>query len=142
MDLLKEYKRILKDHDLIALATAVNNKPNVRIVNYYENTSKPGIIYISTNPARPKVKEFKENNRVSFTTLTKGVYEFVRVQKATVRPLDLEEIQQVKSYFTNRDASFEDKLIMGEETTAIFAVEFSEASIKRNPVDPYDTLQF
>ncbi|OZU89088.1 hypothetical protein CIL03_08720 [Virgibacillus indicus] len=142
MDLLNEYKRILKDHDHIALSTSVNNKPNVRVVNLYEDTSKPGVIYISTDPNSQKVKEFEINNIVSFTTLPKSKYEFVRVQNATVRKLHSSEIEKVKRYFTDRDVSFESKLKKGEETTAIFALEFGKARIKRNTVDPYDSIQF
>ncbi|AOZ92264.1 hypothetical protein [Paenibacillus crassostreae] len=69
-------------------------------------------------------------------------YEFIRVQKATVRLLDSSEIEKVKRYFFDRDANIEEKLKNGAETIAILALEFDEARIKRNTVEPLDTIQF
>jgi uncharacterized pyridoxamine 5'-phosphate oxidase family protein len=74
----------------MALATCVNNSPNVRIVNFYYDVNRKGIAYFATFIKNPKVKEFSENAIVAFTTIPKNGSEHVRARNAGV----------VKSYLT------------------------------------------
>ena len=48
MNYLKEFEKIMLEQNEIALATAVGNIPNVRIVNFYFDERKKSILYFSS----------------------------------------------------------------------------------------------
>ena len=52
----------------IALATSVNNVPNVRIVNFYFDPCE-NILYFSSFKDNDKVKEIEGNPSIAFTTI-------------------------------------------------------------------------
>ena len=52
----------------MALATSVNNVPNVRIVNFYFDPCE-NILYFSSFKDNDKVKEIEENPSIAFTTI-------------------------------------------------------------------------
>ena len=60
---------VLCKTNAIALATCVGNTPNVRVVNFCCDRSRPGILYFATDRDNGKVKEFAANSRVAFTTI-------------------------------------------------------------------------
>ena len=53
----------------IALASSVDNEPNVRIVSFAFDENKPGTIYFSTHAMTEKVKEFAQNEKVAVVLL-------------------------------------------------------------------------
>ena len=56
MDVKKEFLKIMSEQKEIALATSVNNIPNVRIVNFiYDSTNN--ILYFSSFKGNDKIKE-------------------------------------------------------------------------------------
>lgn len=50
MNFSQEFNRIMLSQKELALATSVDNIPNVRIVNFYYNISKKGVVYFSNIP--------------------------------------------------------------------------------------------
>ncbi len=81
MNFLQEFNRIMLSQKELALATSVDNIPNVRIVNFYYNISKKGVVYFSTFSGNPKIEEFAKNNIVAFTTIhlmEMNMLEFIR----------------------------------------------------------------
>ncbi len=70
MDLIKEFHKIMEEQNDIALATSVNNIPNVRLISFYFCPDE-NILYFSTFKNEVKTKEFEQNNKVSFTTIPK-----------------------------------------------------------------------
>ena len=68
MDIKAEFLRIMAEQTEIALATSVNNVPNVRIVNFYFEPAE-NILYFSSFKGNDKVKEINENPNVAFTTI-------------------------------------------------------------------------
>lgn len=89
MDYMKEFMRIMESQSTIALATAVENVPNVRIVNFcYDNQNK-GILYFSSFKNNCKVKKFTKNSQVAFTTIPIGTNEHVKTNKAIVQKSNL-----------------------------------------------------
>jgi general stress protein 26 len=85
MDFLQELNRIMGEQNEIALATCVDNIPNVRIVNFCYDTKKKGVLYFSTFGDNAKVEEFSKNNSVAFTTVPHTGNEHVRATNATVQ---------------------------------------------------------
>ncbi|WP_313530465.1 pyridoxamine 5'-phosphate oxidase family protein [Anaerotignum sp.] len=87
MDYQKEFERMMRTHTEIALATAVDEMPNVRIVNfYYEPEEK--VLYFSSFGDNQKVLEFEKNPSVAFTTIAPVGEEHVRVRRGMVRKSD------------------------------------------------------
>jgi uncharacterized pyridoxamine 5'-phosphate oxidase family protein len=67
-EFVKINRKIVKDFSkdrLMALATSVSDTPNIRLVDTYY---LDGCLYIATHNALEKMKEIKENNRVSLCT--------------------------------------------------------------------------
>ena len=55
MDIKAEFLRIMAEQTEIALATSVNNVPNVRIVNFYFEPTE-NILFFSSFKGNDKVK--------------------------------------------------------------------------------------
>ena len=68
MNTKTEFLRIMAEQKEMALATSVNNIPNVRIVNFYFDPSE-NILYFSSFKDNDKVKEIEENPSIAFTTI-------------------------------------------------------------------------
>lgn len=101
MDYMKEFMRIMESQSAIALATAVANVPNVRIVNFCSDNQNKGVLYFSTFKNNRKVKEFAENSQVAFTTIPIGTNEHVRANKATILKSNL-TIYDLKEAFIKK----------------------------------------
>ncbi|MBP1924431.1 putative pyridoxamine 5'-phosphate oxidase family protein [Sedimentibacter acidaminivorans] len=52
----------MEETNKIALATSLNNIPNVRVVNFCYNHQNKGIVYFSSFRGLPKTLEVSENN--------------------------------------------------------------------------------
>ncbi len=127
MDLLKEFYEIMEKQSDIALATSVNDIPNVRIVSFFFCPDK-NILYFSSFKDEVKTKEFEKNNKVSFTTIPREDIKYARTNSGIVKKSDLsmsdfkqavcEKIPDYKEVIDN----FEDKLVLYE-------ISFKEASI-------------
>ncbi len=128
MDYLREFNRIMTDQGEIALATSVNNIPNVRIVNFYYNTQKKGVLYFSTFRDNPKTKEFKQNNSVAFTTIPEGNNEHVRVNDAAVYKSDL-TIYDLKDAFIKKIADYKTTIEQVGDELDLYEIRFKEASV-------------
>ena len=68
MNIKTEFLKIMAEQTEIALATSVNNIPNVRIVNYYFDSNE-NILYFSSFKGNDKIKEIELNPHVAFTTI-------------------------------------------------------------------------
>lgn len=68
----------------IALATSVDELPNVRIVNFYYDAEKKAL-YFSSFVDNQKVQELAQNPRVAFTTIPQNGEEHVRVASGIAR---------------------------------------------------------
>ncbi|MCP4138629.1 MAG: pyridoxamine 5'-phosphate oxidase family protein [bacterium] len=128
MDFLQEFNRIMTDQGEIALATSVNDTPNVRIVNFYYNTQKKGILYFSTFRNNPKTKEFSQNNRVAFTTVPIGNNEQVRVNTATVQK-SVFTIYDFKDAFSKKIPDYEMTIEQVGKQLDLYEIHFENASV-------------
>ncbi len=79
MNGINKYQEVLASTNKIALATATENIPNVRIVNFCFNPEKPDILYFASDRDNRKVREFARNNIIAFTSVpTEGILMFAR----------------------------------------------------------------
>ena len=87
MEPKEQLAEVMKNTSLIALASSVEDLPNVRILDIFFD-EKQNVVVFPTSALSPKVKEFEANDTVAFTTIPQGPEPVVRVQNATVSKSD------------------------------------------------------
>lgn len=128
MDFLQEFNRIMIEQGEIALATCVDNIPNVRIVNFYYDTKKKGIVYFSTFKDNQKVEEFSKNNTVAFTTVPSKGNEHVRVTEAMIQKSNL-TIYDLRDGFGKKIPDYETTIEQAGSQLALYEIHFKEAVV-------------
>ncbi|WP_312645133.1 pyridoxamine 5'-phosphate oxidase family protein [Hydrogenoanaerobacterium sp.] len=100
MDYKIEFERMMEAQTAIALATATDGIPNVRVVNfYYEAELKT--LYFSSFADNQKVAELEKNLHVAFTTITTNGEEHVRVKNGIVRKSSI-SVEAIKEKFLTK----------------------------------------
>jgi uncharacterized pyridoxamine 5'-phosphate oxidase family protein len=84
MDGRKEFEKIMGKEDRIALASSVEDIPNVRILNFVYLADEK-ILYFVSDKGDPKGKEFAKNKNVAFTTIPTRGLAHIRVHHAIVK---------------------------------------------------------
>lgn len=130
MDFLQELNRIMEETGKIALATAVDNIPNVRIVNFYYNPENKGVVYLSSFKGKSKIVEFSQNNVVAFTTIpvSDQSSEHVRVRNAIVKKSDL-TIYDLKDGFIKKLPNYEMLIDQAGDMLKLYEIHFKEANV-------------
>ena len=128
MDFLREFNRIMVEQGEIALATCVDNIPNVRIVNFYYDTKKKGVVYFSTFGDNAKVGEFSKNNAVAFTTVPSKGNEHVRVTEAIIQKSNL-TIYDLKDGFVGKIPDYETTIEQAGSELVLYEIHFKEARV-------------
>lgn len=128
MDFFKEFNRIMLSQKELSLATSVDNIPNVRIVNFYYNISKKGIVYFSAFSDNLKVEEFEKNNIVSFTTIPTLGTEHVRVKQANIKKSAL-IIFDLKDEFIKKIPDYENTITEVGEYLSLYEIHFNKATV-------------
>ena len=125
---LQKYNEILDGTNEIALATSIDNIPNVRIVSFVRKAEHPGVIYFATDRTNQKVAEFSKNEKVAFTSIppNSGV-PHVRSQNAVVRKSAL-PLNEVKDLFCTIPGYDETIAAIGE-TLDVFEIHVKEAIV-------------
>lgn len=125
MDFLKEFNTIMKNTDNLALATAVDSTPNIRVINFYYDESNKGVIYFSSFKGSPKIKEFVQNNKVSFTTIPVGSNQHVRVTGGVVKESSMKLSELAELY----SKKYPGPPTPQSDMVAVYEVQFSEAEV-------------
>ncbi|MBB6214502.1 putative pyridoxamine 5'-phosphate oxidase family protein [Anaerosolibacter carboniphilus] len=128
MEFLQAFHRMMENTKDIALATSVNNVPNVRVVNFYYDPQKKGVLYFSSIKDNPKTFEFSQNNKVAFTTIPVDMIEHTRVTKGIVKKSDF-TIFDLKEAFIKKYPSYEIMIAQAGDRLAIYEIHFNEANI-------------
>lgn len=63
------FQTIMMSEDTMALATSVNNRPNVRVVNFGYDPEDKNKLFFTTFPGNHKIEEFEKNNEVACVIL-------------------------------------------------------------------------
>lgn len=129
MNLIKEFYEIMETQNDIALATSVNNTPNVRLISFYFCPDK-NILYFSTFKNEVKIKEFEQNNKVSFTTIPKEDIKYVRTNNALVKKSSL-SISDLKGNFCEKIPDYKEMIDQFEDKLVLYEITFKEASITK-----------
>lgn len=127
MEPKEQLAEVMKNTSLIALASSVEDLPNVRILDIFFD-EKQNVVVFPTSALSPKVKEFEANDTVAFTTIPQGPGPVVRVQNATVSKSDW-PIDEIKDTLIAHRPGFEMMLKGFGENVVVYEVSFTKALI-------------
>ena len=127
MEPKEQLAEVMKNTSLIALASSVEDLPNVRILDIFFD-EKQNVVVFPTSALSPKVKEFEANDTVAFTTIPQGPGPVVRVQTATVSKSDW-SIDEIKDTLIAHRPGFEMMLKGFGENVVVYEVSFTKALI-------------
>ena len=128
MSAIDDYQAILKNTNEIALATAVDNIPNVRIVNFCFMPERPDILYFASDRDNRKVSEFARNNAVTFTSIPKDGIPHVRSLKATVQK-SARTIAEMAPFFIAVIPGYDETIAAIGGSLDVFEIHVKEAVV-------------
>ena len=128
MNNAQEFNKIMEKTINMALATSIDNTPNVRIVSFCYDTNKPGIVYFTTIRDNPKTTEFEKNAKVAFTTIPTEGWAHVRATNAIITRSPL-SINEIKPLFLAQVPGFDETLSQVEELLDVYEIHIKKAVI-------------
>lgn len=121
-----EFLRIMAVQTEMALATSVDNVPNVRIVNFYFSPDS-NILYFATYKGNDKVKEIAANERIAFSTIPCGGNEHVKAKgiaaKSELAIFDLAE------KFAEKIPDYQDTIDVAGKSLVLYEIKFDTAVV-------------
>lgn len=129
MNIKTEFLKIMAEQTEIALATSVDNIPNVRIVNFYFEPAE-NILYFSSFEGNDKIKEINSNPYVAFTTIPHSGNEHVKA-KGIVKKSS-KTIFDVAEQFIAKIPGYKDTIEYAGESLILFEVRFDTAIVTKD----------
>ena len=129
MNIKTEFLKIMAEQTEIALATSVDNIPNVRIVNFYFDPAE-NILYFSSFEGNDKIKEMNSNPYVAFTTIPHSGNEHVKA-KGMVKKSS-KTIFDVAEQFIAKIPGYKDTIEYAGESLILFEVRFDTAIVTKD----------
>ena len=129
MNIKTEFLKIMAEQTEIALATSVNNIPNVRIVNYYFDSNE-NILYFSSFKGNDKVKEIESNPYVAFTTIPHSGNEHVKA-KGIVKKSS-KTIFDVDDHFIAKIPDYKNTIEFAGKSLILFELKFDTAIVTKD----------
>ena len=129
MNTKTEFLKIMAEQTEIALATSVDNIPNVRIVNFYFEPAE-NILYFSSFEGNDKIKEINSNPYVAFTTIPHSGNEHVKA-KGMVKKSS-KTIFDVAEQFIAKIPGYKDTIEYAGESLILFEVRFDTAIVTKD----------
>ena len=129
MNVKTEFLKIMAEQTEIALATSVDNIPNVRIVNFYFEPAE-NILYFSSFEGNDKIKEMNSNPYVAFTTIPHSGNEHVKA-KGMVKKSS-KTIFDVAEQFIAKIPGYKDTIEYAGESLILFEVKFETVIVTKD----------
>ena len=121
-----EFLRIMAVQTEMALATSVDNVPNVRIVNFYFSPDS-NILYFATYKGNDKVKEIAANEKIAFSTIPCGGNEHIKAKgiaaKSELTIFDLAE------KFAEKIPDYQDTIDVAGKSLVLYEIKFDTAVV-------------
>ena len=124
-----EFLRIMAEQTEIALATFVNNVPNVRIVNFYFDPCE-NILYFSSFKDNDKVKEIEENPSIAFTTIPHTGNQHVKAKGLAKR--SSKTVVDMAEHFIAKVPDYKKTIDYAGELLILFEVRFDTAIVTKD----------
>ncbi len=119
------FKEIMLKSDTIALATAVDNKPSVRVISYIFDDNK---VYFTSFKGRPKNAQIEANGVVAFTTEAIEGGRCVRVLEGTCKKSET-ALADMREKFENRHPGFKVGFDKAIDMMELFEISFDKAIV-------------
>ena len=129
MNIKTEFLKIMTEQTEIALATSVNDVPNVRIVNFYFDPAE-NILYFSSFEGNDKIKEMNSNPYVAFTTIPHSGNEHVKAKGMAKK--SSKTIFDVAEQFIAKIPGYKDTIEYAGESLILFEVRFDTAIVTKD----------
>ena len=129
MNIKTEFFKIMAEQTEIALATSVDNIPNVRIVNFYFEPAE-NILYFSSFKGNDKIKEINSNPYVAFTTIPHSGNEHVKAKGMAQK--SSKTIFDVVEQFIAKIPGYKDTIEYGGESLILFEVKFETVIVTKD----------
>ena len=129
MNMKTDFLRIMAEQTEMALATSVNNIPNVRIVNFYFDPCD-NILYFSTFKDNNKVKEIEENPSIAFTTIPHTGNQHVKAKGLAKR--SLKTIFDLEAQFIAKVPDYKKTIDFAGDSRILFEVKFDTAIVTKD----------
>ncbi|MBO0472455.1 pyridoxamine 5'-phosphate oxidase family protein [Enterococcus ureasiticus] len=127
MKTVEAFKKIMSEQTEIALATSVEEIPNVRIVSFFYDEDKK-CLFFSTFKGNEKITEFQKNANVAFTTIPTSNTNHVRVHYAQVKKSDL-TVYDVAKQWIKKIPSYEENIKQAGAMLELYEIHFNEAIV-------------
>jgi uncharacterized pyridoxamine 5'-phosphate oxidase family protein len=131
MDGKREFEKIMEKTERIALASAVGNIPNVRIVNFVFSSPEK-VLYFASTKGDPKEAEFSKNDNVAFTTIPARGLAHVRVHHATISRSQ-KSVFDAADMFIAKMPWYKENLERNGSEMNLYEIRFSVATVLAGP---------
>ena len=129
MNTKTEFLRIMAEQTEMALATSVNNVPNVRIVNFYFDPCE-NILYFSSFKDNDKVKEIEETPSIAFTTIPHTGNQQVKAKGLAKR--SSKTVVDMAEHFIAKVPDYKKTIDYAGESLILFEVRFDTAIVTKD----------
>ena len=129
MNAKTEFLRIMAEQTEMALATSVNNVPNVRIVNFYFDPCE-NILYFSSFKDNDKVKEIEGNPSIAFTTIPHTGNQHVKAKGLAKR--SSKTVVDMAEHFIAKVPDYKKTIDYAGELLILFEVRFDTAIVTKD----------
>ena len=129
MNTKTEFLRIMAEQTEMALATSVNNVPNVRIVNFYFDPCE-NILYFATFKDNDKVKEIEENPSIAFTTIPHTGNQHIKAKGLAKR--SSKTVVDMAEHFIAKVPDYKKTIDYAGESLILFEVRFDTAIVTKD----------
>lgn len=129
MNTKTEFLRIMAEQTEMAMATSVNNVPNVRIVNFYFDPCE-NILYFSSFKDNDKVKEIEENPSIAFTTIPHTGNQHVKAKGLAKR--SSKTVVDLAEHFIAKVPDYKKTIDYAGESLILFEVRFDSAIVTKD----------
>ena len=126
MKTAEAFQQMMRTHTDMALATSVQDQPNVRIVNFCFDEGTNTILF-TTFADNEKVQEFEQNHKVAFTTIPKEGNEHIKA-KGIVRKSS-RTLSEVAEHFIKKIPGYQDTIEQAGEYLVLYEIVFSDATV-------------
>lgn len=127
MELRKHFEKTMLESVNMALATSVNDQPNVRVVTFAYDPQKTGRVFFTTFKGNQKIKEFQQNPKTACMPLPASPEADVQVRIfGEVKKSDI-CLDEVIELIEKKDQGGADTLKGSGEMLEIYEVQFTQA---------------
>lgn len=120
------FLKMMESEKCIALATSVEEQPNVRIVNFiYDQEGKR--IQFASFKGNPKTHEFKKNNKVAFTLIPEEGTSHIKGKGVVC--ISHQTIHDVSVQFIGKIPEYAETIKFAGEQLELYDIKFDEVTI-------------